>query len=98
MISDHWGPVGYASLNGVFSSPLTAAAAIAPTVGVALASGLGSYPALFLVLAASVMRSLRSPVSMRRATVSSRSCMPVASRSAMVRWARLRQCETSPEM
>jgi cyanate permease len=51
------GPVGYASLNGVFSAPLTAAAAIAPTVGVALASGLGSYPALFLVLTATGMVS-----------------------------------------
>jgi MFS family permease len=50
-VSDRWGPAGYASLNGVFSAPLTAAIALAPTVGVALADGLGSYPALFLVLA-----------------------------------------------
>ena len=25
VVSDHWGPEGYASLNGVFSAPLTAA-------------------------------------------------------------------------
>jgi predicted MFS family arabinose efflux permease len=50
-ISDRWGAAGYASLNGVFSAPLTTATALAPTVGVALASGLGSYPALFLTLA-----------------------------------------------
>ena len=50
-ISDRWGPAGYASLNGVFSAPLTAAIALAPTAGVALGRRLGSYPALFLALA-----------------------------------------------
>jgi MFS family permease len=50
-ISDRWGPAGYASLNGVFTAPLTAAIAFAPTAGVALAGGLGGYPALFLALA-----------------------------------------------
>jgi hypothetical protein len=42
---------GYASLNGVFSAPLTAAMAIAPTAGAALAASVGGYPALFIVLA-----------------------------------------------
>jgi MFS family permease len=51
-VSDHWGPAGYASLNGIFSAPLTAATAIAPTAGAAVASATGSYPALFLVMAA----------------------------------------------
>jgi MFS family permease len=51
VVSDHWGPGGYASLNGVFSAPLTAATAIAPTVGAALAALAGGYPALFLILA-----------------------------------------------
>jgi MFS family permease len=51
VVSDHWGPGGYASLNGVFSAPLTAATAIAPTVGAALATQAGGYPALFLILA-----------------------------------------------
>lgn len=50
-VSDHWGPAGYASLNGVFSAPLTAATALAPTIGAALAAGVGGYPALFILLA-----------------------------------------------
>ena len=50
-VSDHWGPEGYASLNGVFSAPLTAATALAPTIGAALAAGVGGYPALFILLA-----------------------------------------------
>lgn len=41
----------YASLNGAFSDPLTAATAIAPTVGAALATQAGGYLALFLILA-----------------------------------------------
>jgi len=52
VVSDHWGPEGYASLNGVFSAPLTAAMAIAPSIGAALATFAGGYPALFLILAA----------------------------------------------
>jgi MFS family permease len=51
VVADYWGPAGYASLNGVFSAPLTAATAIAPTAGAALASAAGSYPALFAILA-----------------------------------------------
>ena len=51
VVSDQWGPEGYASLNGVFSAPLAAATAIAPTIGAALATVAGGYPALFLILA-----------------------------------------------
>ena len=51
----------------------------------------------FLAAAGEVTRSLRPGTSMRRAVVSSRSRIPAASRSAMVRWARLRQWATSPE-
>ena len=40
--------------------------------------------------------SLRAPGSIRRAVVSSRRLIPVACRSAMLRWARLRQWVTSP--
>ena len=51
-----------------------------------------------LVVAVGAASVTRWPsASMRRATVSSRSVMPVASRSAMVRCARLRQSPTSPE-
>jgi hypothetical protein len=44
-----------------------------------------------------VTRSLRPETSIRRAVVSSRRFIPVASRSAVVRWARSGQCVTSPE-
>ncbi len=50
-VSDHWGPAGYASLNGMFSAPMTAATAIAPTIGAALAAAAGGYRALFIILA-----------------------------------------------
>jgi MFS family permease len=52
LVSDHWGPDRYAALNGVFSAPLTAATALAPSIGAAIASATGSYPALFVILAA----------------------------------------------
>ena len=51
LVSDHWGTARYAALNGVFTAPLTAAIAVAPTAGAALAGGLGGYPQLFAVLA-----------------------------------------------
>jgi MFS family permease len=50
-VSDHWGAAGYASLNGIFSAPMTAATAIAPTAGAALAAAAGGYQALFVILA-----------------------------------------------
>ena len=50
-VSDHWGPAGYASLNGVFNAPLTAATALAPTIGAAVAAATGGYQALFIILA-----------------------------------------------
>jgi MFS family permease len=49
-VSDHWGPAGYASLNGVFTAPLTAATALAPTIGAAVAGATGDQ-ALFGILA-----------------------------------------------
>ncbi len=52
LVADHWGTGRYAQLNGVFNAPLTAATAVAPTVGVALAGRTGGYPGLFAVLAA----------------------------------------------
>ena len=33
LVSDHWGPGRYAALNGVFSAPLTAASALARSIG-----------------------------------------------------------------
>jgi len=52
LVADHWGPGRYAAVNGVFNAPLTAAAAIAPSIGAAIAAATGSYPLLFVILAA----------------------------------------------
>ena len=51
-ISDRWGVGNYARLNGVFSGPLMAAAAIAPFLGAGLALLPGGFPFAFGVLAA----------------------------------------------
>ncbi len=52
LVADHWGPDRYAAVNGVFNAPLTAAGAIAPSIGAAIAAAVGSYPVLFVILAA----------------------------------------------
>jgi MFS family permease len=52
LVTDHWGPDRYAAVNGVFNAPLTAAGALAPSIGAGIAVAAGSYPALFAVLAA----------------------------------------------
>ena len=52
LVADHWGPDRYAALNGVFSAPLAAACAVAPSIGAGIAAAVGGYPALFIVLAA----------------------------------------------
>jgi MFS family permease len=51
-ISDRWGIGDYARLNGIFSGPLMAAAAIAPFLGAGLALLPGGFPLAFGVLAA----------------------------------------------
>jgi MFS family permease len=51
LVADYWGPSRYAAVNGVFNAPLTAAGALAPSAGAAIAAAIGSYPALFVVLA-----------------------------------------------
>ncbi|MBL7554148.1 MFS transporter [Frankia sp. AgB1.9] len=52
IVADLWGTERFARLNGVFNAPLTAATALAPSIGAALAAALGSYPLLFVTLAA----------------------------------------------
>ena len=52
LVADYWGPGRYATLNGVFNAPLTAAGALAPSIGAGIAAATGSYPALFAILAA----------------------------------------------
>jgi MFS family permease len=52
LVTDHWGPDRYAAVNGVFNAPLTAAGAVAPSIGAVIAAAVGSYPVLFVILAA----------------------------------------------
>ncbi|HZH22046.1 MAG TPA: MFS transporter [Geodermatophilus sp.] len=51
VVADRWGTERYATLSGFFSAPITAAAALAPWGGTALADMIGSYPAMFALLA-----------------------------------------------
>ena len=50
-VSDRWGAAHYGRLNGLLSAPALLATALAPWAGAALAQALGSYPAVFWVLA-----------------------------------------------
>ena len=49
-VTDRWGPTHYGHLSGVLSAPATLATAISPWIGAALASMLGGYAPMFLVL------------------------------------------------
>lgn len=49
-VSDRWGVADFGSLYGILNAPTTIAMAMAPWAGSAIASGLGGYPALFVVL------------------------------------------------
>jgi MFS family permease len=51
LVADQWGADRYAVINGVFNAPLTAAGAVAPTIGAGIAAVTGSYPAMFTILA-----------------------------------------------
>ncbi|TQS45336.1 MFS transporter [Cryptosporangium phraense] len=51
-ISDRWGTLRYARLNGVFNAPLTIASAVAPFIGAGVAAVFGGYPAAFGAFAA----------------------------------------------
>lgn len=51
VVADRWGSARYGALSGWFAAPITAAAAVAPWAGTAIAQALGSYPAMFAVLA-----------------------------------------------
>ena len=50
IVTDHWETSRYATVNGIFTAPITAVAALAPTIGVLLAVTLGSYTLLFILL------------------------------------------------
>jgi MFS family permease len=51
-VTDRWGAAHYGRLTGLMTAPLTVAIALAPWGGAALAGWLGTYSAMFLVLAA----------------------------------------------
>ena len=51
VVADRWGSASYGALSGWFAAPITAAAALAPWAGTALAEAVGSYPAMFAGLA-----------------------------------------------
>ncbi len=55
VVADRWGVARYGTLSGLFSAPITAASALAPWGGTALAELTGSYPAMFWMLAALVV-------------------------------------------
>jgi MFS family permease len=55
VVADRWGTARYGSLAGLFSAPITAAAAVAPFGGAALADATGSRTAAVAVLAGLVL-------------------------------------------
>jgi MFS family permease len=50
-VSDRWGAAHYGRLSGIMAAPMMIATAVAPWAGSALAEVLGSYPAVFGLLA-----------------------------------------------
>ncbi|MFC7403740.1 MFS transporter [Georgenia alba] len=50
-VTDRWGPRAYGRISGVLGAPMLAASALAPWVGAGLADVLGSYTAMYYVLA-----------------------------------------------
>jgi hypothetical protein len=42
LVADHWGADRYAAVNGAFNAPLTAAGALAPSIGAAITAATGS--------------------------------------------------------
>ena len=54
-VADRWGTARYGTLSGYFAAPITAATASAPWAGTALAEAIGSYVAMFGMLAGLVL-------------------------------------------
>lgn len=50
-VTDRWGPRAYGRLSGVFNAPVMFAIAVAPFTGAVLADLLGSWEAMYLVMA-----------------------------------------------
>ena len=51
-VTERWGPAHYGHLSGVLSAPVTLTTALGPWIGAVLASLLGGYAPMFLVLGA----------------------------------------------
>jgi MFS family permease len=66
VVADRWGSARYGALSGWFAAPITAAAALAPWAGTALAEALGSYPSMFWVLAVLVAAAAGAAASSTR--------------------------------
>lgn len=49
-VTERWGPTHYGHLSGLLSAPIMVTTALGPFVGAALASVLGGYGAMFIVL------------------------------------------------
>lgn len=52
IVADRWGTTSLGTLQGSFAAPLTAAAALAPAAGTAMATWLGSYTSMAYAMAA----------------------------------------------
>jgi predicted MFS family arabinose efflux permease len=69
-VADRWGTARYGTLSGLFAAPITAATALAPWAGTALAEFIGSYAAAFGILAgvvvAAALLAWRAPEDMSR--------------------------------
>jgi MFS family permease len=51
-VTDRWGPAHYGHLNGVLSAPVILTTALGPWIGASLATMLGGYAPMFLLLGA----------------------------------------------
>lgn len=70
-VTERWGTVHYGHLSGILSAPVMIATALGPFVGAALASLLGGYGAMFLVLGAiGVIAAVLATLTSARSTTS----------------------------
>ncbi|WP_345762407.1 MFS transporter [Diaminobutyricibacter sp. McL0608] len=63
-VADRWGTQNYGSINGVFAAPITILTALSPALGPIIATGVGSYSAMALVMAGIALL----PLALARAT------------------------------
>lgn len=50
-VSDRWGTQNFGAINAIFNAPMTAVTALAPVSGPLLASLIGGYPAMAIIMA-----------------------------------------------